>query len=113
MLASLKEIETERPSVSAIKEWEALLEQTLFAQTEPVENETDRELAYAELAEHALKMRLLLLVRVAVRNFEFQKGKASDSIDELVPDILESVPNDAISGEPLSLSSLDAPEPER
>ena len=104
-LEALKNLEEERSSAEAIREWEKLLSQTLFAENPPTNNKTDQQQAFASINQHARNMRILLL-RVAARKFEFLHGKAPESISQLEPAILDSIPLDPFSGNPLSLSTL-------
>ena len=104
-LETLKKFEKERVSAAAIREWEEILSQTLFAGASPVENKADRQQVFASINQHARNMRILLL-RAAARKFEFLHGKAPESLSQLAPDILDSIPLDPFAGKPLGLSAL-------
>lgn len=104
-LETLKNLEKERASAESIQEWETLLSQTLFAKTPPTANKADRRQAFASINQHALNMRILLL-RAAARKFEFLRGKHPESLSQLMPEILNSIPLDPFTGKPLSLSAL-------
>lgn len=104
-LEALKKLEKERASAKAIQEWEKLLSQTLFVEISPAANKTDRQQAFASINQHARNMRILLL-RAAARKFEFLHGKAPESLSQLAPDILNSIPLDPFTEKPLSLSAL-------
>lgn len=104
-LEALKKLEEERSSAEAIQEWEKLLSQTLFAQTSPTANKADRQQVFASINQHARSMRILLL-RTAARKFEFLRGKHPESLSQLMPDILNSIPLDPFTGKPISLSAL-------
>ena len=104
-LETLKKLEKERASAEAIQEWEKLLSQTLFAKTSPIANKADRQQVFASINQHALNMRILLL-RTAARKFEFLRGKHPESLSQLMPDILNSIPLDPLTGKPLSMSAL-------
>ena len=107
-LESLKKFEKERVSAAAIREWEELLSQTLFAGDSPAAHKTDRQQVFAAINRHARNMRILL-IRAAARKFEFLRGKAPESLSQLTPDILNSIPLDPFTGKPLSLSALAEP----
>lgn len=104
-LETLKNLEKERSLAEAVREWEELLSQTLFAGASPAANKADRKQAFAAINQHAKNMRILLL-RAAARKFEFLYGKAPESLSQLAPEILHSIPLDPFSGEPLNLSAL-------
>lgn len=104
-LEALKKLEKERASAESIQEWEKLLSQTLFAKTPPTANKADRQQVFASINQHARNMRILLL-RAAARKFEFLRGKRPESLSQLTPDILNSIPLDPFTGKPLSLSAL-------
>lgn len=104
-LETLKKLEKERASAEAIQEWEKLLSQTIFAKTSPIANKADRQQAFASINQHARNMRILLL-RAAARKFEFLRGKHPESLSQLMPEILNSIPLDPFTGKPLSLSAL-------
>ena len=104
-LESLKKLEKERASAEAIQEWEKLLSQTLFAEDSPTANKADRQQVFASINQHARNMRILLL-RAAARKFEFLRGKRPESLSQLMPEILNSIPLDPFTGKPLSLSAL-------
>ena len=104
-LGTLKNLEKERASAEAIQEWETLLSQTLFAKTSPTANKADRRQAFASINQHALNMRILLL-KAAARKFEFLRGKRPESLSQLMPEILNSIPLDPFTEKPLSLSAL-------
>ncbi len=104
-LASLKKLEAERATPAAIREWEALLSQTLFAGAPLIPNEADREQAFAEITQHIRNMRILLL-QMAGRKFRLLHSKTPESLSQLTPSLLDSIPLDPLSGKPFSRSAL-------
>ncbi len=110
-LEALKKLEKERASAEAIQEWEKLLSQTLFAKTSPTANKADRQQVFASINQHTRNMRILLL-RAASRKFEFLRGKHPESLSQLMPEILNSIPLDPFTGKPISLLSALAQQPQ-
>ncbi len=103
-------------SAVAIQEWEALLAQTVHAETRSgwdASRQTahqDAILAYSEaLGRHADVLNRALL-RLALQTYEYQKGKIPTALDQLVPDILEAVPVQSATGQPFVLADLEDPE---
>lgn len=107
------EINQQRPSAAELRKWALLLDQSLHAermaalnQGQRDEKQRDLEMAIESAGKQLARLRILLL-RLAIRSFEFQNGKQPETLSLLTPEYLPQIPSDPSTGDAFSLDDLE------
>jgi len=112
-IEKIGEINQQRPGIDELREWGLFLDQTLHEgrmatldQGQLDEKKRDSEVAI-ESASMQLKKLRVVLVRLALRSFEFQNGKQPESLSLLMPEYLPHIPTDPSTGDVFTLADLE------
>ena len=70
------------------------------------EKQRDLEMAIESAGKQLARLRILLL-RLAIRSFEFQNGKQPETLSLLTPEYLPQIPSDPSTGDAFSLDDLE------
>jgi hypothetical protein len=112
-IEKISEIDQRRPGADELREWSHLLDQTLHEgrnatlnQEQVDEKERALEVAIESTNEQQKRLRILLL-RLAVRSFEFQNGKQPEFLSLLNPEYLPQNPINPVTGDMFTLADLE------
>ncbi|MBT5705121.1 hypothetical protein N8737_00595 [Verrucomicrobia bacterium] len=112
-IEKIGEINQQRPGPDELREWGLFLDQTLHEgrmatldQGQLDEKRRDLDVAI-ESAIMQLKRLRVVLVRLALRSFEFQNGKQPESLSLLIPEYLPHIPTEPSTGALFTLADLE------